>query len=232
MIDEAVCWNKTLAAAWSSLLKEHGSLNSARVVEIGPGYGEKLALALAGTEFCGSLLLLEPNDRARKWALNHYRQLLPEAVVEASESSVGDPPGIVGDVDLLVSNHILDDLLFNAAVPAAAAESMFAEMGAGSGCSTQFVDHWRVLLADPGRLDDLSLRVVEDMVQFIQVQKPGLVIFNEYGSWRQSTRGLGEIHGICMALLRTLRAELRRRLPRGPNGWRIEHLSNAYWLVS
>ncbi len=214
------------------MLAKHVSLNDARVVEIGPGYGEKVALALADSEFCGSLLLLEPNDRARHWALNRYRQLLPGAAVGTSQTGIGDPPDIAGNVDLLVSNHIFDDLLFNAAVPAEAADSLFAEMTASSGCSTQFVDHWLALLADRGRLEELSHRVANDMVEFIEVQNPRMVIFNEYASWRQESRGLGDIHGACMTLLRTLRDELRHRLPRGRYGWRIENLANAHWLVS
>jgi hypothetical protein len=206
------------------VVREEGVPVDGTVVEIGPGFAAKIGFGLAGLGFRGTVLLVEPDSAAREWAAPRYRELLAAAEVVARPEPVPESGYLARrDVDLLAGNHVLDDLLLAAALPAADSARMFTAMRPGNDCSEAFIGAWRRLLLDPDRLARAVRRVVDDLTGYVRAGRPGLVLLNQYPSWRHDGCGLGAIHETSLELLRQLGAELGatavRCRPEGTMAW-------------
>jgi hypothetical protein len=206
------------------VVREQGFPVDGTVVEIGPGFAAKIGFGLAGLGFRGTVLLVEPDPAAREWAARRYRELLPAAEVVARPEPVPESNYLDGrEVDLLAGNHVLDDLLLDAALPAADSARMFTAMRPGTDCSEAFIGAWRRLLREPDRVARAIRRVVDDLTGYIRAGRPGVVLLNQYPSWRHDQCGLGVIHETSLELLRLLAAELGatavRCAPEGTMAW-------------
>lgn len=222
--DESDAWNRRLGLAWARVLRRRGLDPAGTVVEVGPGFADKVGLGLAELAFRGSLIVVEPDEDARAWVVTRYRQLLPGAEVLATGQAVPDASFLAGRaVDLLAANHVLDDLLLNAAVMAGEAGRLFAGMRPGSACSPAFVRAWRRLLAAPEGLDRSAGRVVDDLATFVRTVRPGLTILNQYASWRHRQHGLEAIHEHSLSVM--------RRLGRNLGAGRLVGAAGVRWLV-
>jgi len=202
-------WNRRLGRAWARMLRSLDISPSSTAVEVGPGFAAKVGFGLAELGFRGTLILVEPNEVARSWVVRRYRRLLPHAEVLALAASVPDAASIAGrSVDLLMANHLLDDLLLNAAVPQRDGAQLFAQMRPGAECSGAFVEIWRRLLHTPKRLDWLVGSVAEDFSHFINAVRPRVMVLNQYPSWRHQSHGLGAIHAHSLRVMRLLSGKI------------------------
>ncbi len=202
-------WSTSLGHAWAAMLRAHGLNPAGTVLEVGPGFGDKVARGLAALDFRGTAVLVEPNAEAARWAAERYRSLLPRAEVVVVRRPVPEwrpPRGL--RVDALVSNHLLDDLILHAALPPRASAGVFSVMRPGAACSRAFVRSWRGLLASPGPLEHVITRVAADFALYVAEVRPRLVLLNQYPSWRHDRRGLGPIYTQALRLMRLLSAEL------------------------
>jgi hypothetical protein len=103
-------WDQHLGLLWARVLRQQEIRLDSRVVELGPGFSAKIGHGLAEVGFRGVVVLIEPNDEARRSAAGKYRRLLPQAHVRTQPGLLrhtGKP--VQGRVDLL-ANHVLDDL--------------------------------------------------------------------------------------------------------------------------
>jgi hypothetical protein len=207
--DTADRWSALLGQAWAEMLRGRRLSPSGTVVEVGPGFTDKVARALAALDFRGLVVLVEPNAAAAAWAYECYRRRLPHAEVQVVPRPVPDgkiPSG--RRVDALVANHFLDDLILNAALSPDACTEIFASMTAGSPCSRAFVARWRGLLVRSGELTRLTSRVAEQFTNYVAELRPRLVLLNQYRSWRHEARGLGSIHTHALRLMGLLESSL------------------------
>jgi hypothetical protein len=202
-------WSALLGHAWAEMLRGSHLSASGTVVEVGPGFTDKVARALAALDFRGLVVLVEPNAAAAGWAYECYRRRLPRAEVLVVPRPVPDAKILVGRrVDALIANHVLDDLILNAALPPGAGAEIFASMTAGSACSRTFVGAWRGLLARSDELAGLTSRVAESFTKYVAEMRPRLVLLNQYPSWRHDARGLGSIHTHALRLMGLLESGL------------------------
>lgn len=141
----------------------------------------------------------------------------------------GEP--VQGWVDLLLANHVLDDLFLSTHLSFRDSDRLFAEMRPGRDCSDFFLQTWRRILGDPASVDRAIDGVVDDLVRHLTATRPGCLIMNQYPSWRQGERGLGAIHEIGLAALRLLARRLERDLSR-PVCLRQLGDRDMYWLIS
>jgi hypothetical protein len=207
--DGADRWSGQLGHAWAELLRGRALGQTDTVVEVGPGFTDKVARALAALDFRGRVVLVEPNRAAAAWAAACYRRRLPRAetlIVSRPVPDVTIPGG--GRVDALVANHVLDDLILNATLRPEASEAIFSSMTAGSACSEQFVRTWWGLLARPGTLGRLTSAAAAHFSGFVAEARPRLVLLNQYPSWRHRARGLGPIHTHALRLMALLESSL------------------------
>lgn len=204
-----VDWNRQVGQAWTEILRDQ-RLERATVMEIGPGFSDKVAFGLAGLAFRGTILLVEPNTAARRWALGRYRQLLPRARVAAVAGRMQDV-GAGHRVDALVANHVLDDLILDDAVPFAVSSRLFSTMRPDAACSPKFIETWSALLA--GARPRVG-RVAEAFATCIASVRPGVFAVNHYPSWRHSMPSLEPINRLSLQLIDELQIRLRaRRFP-------------------
>jgi hypothetical protein len=99
----------------------------------------------------------------------------------------------------------------------------FAQMQPRAACSPAFVQAWRGLLDTPGRLEGPTGRVIDDLTEYVRAVRPGLVVLNQYPSWRHREHGLKAIHGHSLKVL--------RRLGRGFGARRLRGTAAVRWLV-
>ena len=205
-------WNKDLGSAWANMLQSQQLDAEGTVLEIGPGFTDKIALGLATLDFRGRVILVDPSEPACRWAVARYRQLLPRAEVLAVNDPLPDSTALNGQcIDTVVSNHIFDDLLLNAAGPRTTSLQIFSAMRPDLPCSSLFLDTWNDLLSEPPRLEMLIIRIVDDIVTYLHSVHPNLVVLNHYLSWHHSQWGLEGIHTYGSRIIQ----ELHRKIGNG-----------------
>jgi hypothetical protein len=227
-------WGRRLGAIWARLLRQQVLRPGGIVVEIGPGFSAKVGFGLAELGFQGTVILVEPNEPARFWAAGEYRRLLPGAEVRTCPSAIPETGGLASEpVDLVLGNHIIDDLLLAANIPLDDCEMIFGAMCPGSDCSERFIRVWGDMLRSPASTSRTVNRVVGDLVRYVDAIKPRCLLVNQYPSWRHSRSGLDLIHQTSMQAMRRLE---RRLHPDRPNTMMVHNADESgaamVWLIS
>lgn len=205
-------WNRAVGEAWTSILGEHQLDAKGTIVEIGPGFSDKIAFALAELRFRGTILLVEPNDAARRWAHARYASLLPHALVRTVARPVPDACGIDGGpVDALLSNHIFDDLVLHASVPRDVSARLFATMLPDAPCGAEYLRTWQRVLRDETHVEETIARVAEGLASYVHAVRPRLLAVNHYRSWRQRHPSLVPLHDVGVRTLHALQRHLGAR---------------------
>jgi hypothetical protein len=202
-------WSRLLGYAWTEMLRRQRLSPAGTVVEIGPGFTDKLARGLAMLDFYGTVILVEPNEAAGAWAFQRYRRLLPQAEVLVMQRPI--PDGKITQrlsVDILLSNHILDDLILNAALLPEISARIFSHMQPGAPCSRMFIRKWQELLALPKLLEQIIAQVAGDFTNYVEEMQPRLVLLNQYPSWRHNLHDLGSIHTQALRLMNLMETSL------------------------
>jgi hypothetical protein len=220
-----------LGRIWARVLRSHRLGPLSTVVEIGPGFATKIGCGLAEIGFRGTVILVEPNDSARNFAIQQYEKLLPKATVLACDLPVPDASFLAGrSVDLVAANHALDDLLLNAHVLTTEGASLFSEMRPGEDCSTVFLQAWNGLLATAPCFRRLARRVARDMYQYINVSQARFAMLYQYPSGHHVRPGLTSIHPYTVHVMRLIRDQLSTE---SASGRRVQLIRNrsARWLI-
>lgn len=202
-------WNGLLGCAWTRLLRSQGLSPAGTVVEIGPGFTDKIGRGLAELGFRGTVVLVESNELAAAWAIQRYRCLLPKAEIILVRRPMPDakiPCSL--SIDALLSNHVLDDLILNASLPPELSTDIFARMQPGAPCSQMFIHSWRELIVQAELLEELIGQVAQDFTNWVAEMQPGLVLLNQYPSWRHNLHGLNSIHMQSLRLMQLIETNL------------------------
>ena len=183
MNNETVEWQQHIGTVWASLLAHH-SLNLAGIiVEIAPGFTDKIGLGLAKLNFRGTLYIVEPNNPALEWALHQYRQLMPTATIIGVNKCISDAATLLPKVvDAILMNHILDDLVLHAALPSNARENVFSQIKPGGPCLHEVKNAWQQLLANPEYLASTTQKVLMDLYRLIDHVDANFVGISQYKS--------------------------------------------------
>jgi hypothetical protein len=197
-------WNHAVGEFWTDILRGR-RLERGTVMEIGPGFSDKIAHGLAALGFRGTIVLVEPNEPARRWAVDRYRRLLPQAQVVAMATRV-QHLRVSNRIDAVLANHVLDDLLIDAWVPASVSAHLFSTMRPDASCSLMFVETWRQILASS--LPSIH-ELANDVASSIASIRPGLLALNDYPSWRHSAPVLAPIHRVSQEMMKVLASQLR-----------------------
>jgi hypothetical protein len=226
---DSEAWGQHVGHFWAGQLRRYLDLTST-VAEVGPGFSTKVGFGLAELGFQGSVILVEPNGPARIWAEDRYRRLLPNADIEAIPFPVPEAGQLARkNVDLLLANHILDDLLLNTYVKSPYADRIFSEMHSGAECSEAFITTWHQLCATTEAVTKLVDDVVDGLVSYVKAVKPACLILNEYVSWQQNWCGLDVIHDVSLRTMQRLQERLA--LDRSPSNPRLSRNGPMFWLV-
>lgn len=230
-------WGRRIGRSWLGRLPRGHLDRTSTLAEIGPGFSAKVGFALAELGFQGSVILIEPNGPARGWAAETYCDLLPGASVRTVPCPVPQAGPLAGmTVDLLLGNHILDDLLLNAYLESADADRIFSGMYPGAGCCEKFIAIWQQLGGAAGTAAGLVDDVVEGFAAYVNAVQPACLVLNEYASWLHRRCGLDVIHEVSLQAMRRLQDRLARDRPAaapprlaqdGPVFWLSYEISSA-----
>ena len=198
-------WNVYIASVWAEVLRHHGLDTTGRVVEIGPGFGDKIGLALASLGFRGTVFVVEPNRDASSWVMDRYRELLPSAQLVAVHDTLrGAASRLARGVDAVLMNHAFDDLLLHAALPPARRHDVFAGMRHSGGSLPEVQRTWQRLLADRPRLPQLVRQVLDELCTLIESNGPSFFGASQYQSWFLTRNQLADADLMGGHLLDTL----------------------------
>ena len=197
-------WNRVVGQCWTDLLRGR-NLERGTVMEIGPGFSDKIGLGLAGLRFRGTIILVEPNAAACQWVADRYRELLPDAHVVTVATRVQNLRAPFR-IDALLANHVLDDVLLDALIPRSLSARLFSLMKPDAPCAPTFIETWRRILAGAlPRPHELAI----DVAASIAAMRPGLLAFNDYASWRHGAPMLAPIHRLSREMMFALQSRLR-----------------------
>ena len=195
-------WNLYIASVWAELLRQHALVTTGRAVEIGPGFGDKIGLALAELGFRGTLFVVEPNHEASSWVMQRYREILPRAQLVPVQDTVCGASRIIlsQGVDAVLMNHAMDDLLLHAALPPARRHDVFASMRHSAASLPEVLSTWQRLLADRPRLLQLSRQVLDDLCTLLESIGARFFGASQYRSWFLTSHKLAgaDLMGCCL----------------------------------
>lgn len=232
-IPNASRWNKDVGLAWADVFQAQKLDRTATVLEIGPGFTDKIAFGLAAMNFCGRIILVDPCEAARCWAVARYRKLLPHAEVRSRTNPIPDSTALDGQhIDAIVSNHIFDDLLLNVAVPGTTSQQLFSVMRPDAPYSSLFLETWNGLVSEPAYIDKLIPRVIEDFITYLNSINPTVLVANHYPSWRHCQSGLDVIDTYCFRIIETLHQRISGGSITYTKRMGAEQIGSTCWLVA
>jgi hypothetical protein len=177
-------WQQHIGSVWASVLTSHALDISATVIEIAPGFTEKIGCGLAKMQFRGILYVLEPNDMALEWVLQRYKALLPNArIIGVNKATQYACELLPRKVEAIVMNHVLDDMIFYEALTPEQQQSIFSQTRPGQACLEQVKRTWKQLLGNPEYLAKVKQQVLADLCNLIDHTNARIVGISQYKSW-------------------------------------------------
>jgi hypothetical protein len=195
-------WQQYIGSVWASLLFNHSLNCSGSIIEVGPGFTDKIGCGLAKLQFRGKIYVLEPNTVALEWVTNRYKTLLPNSTIIAVNSATEDACAMLPDeVDAVLMNHVLDDMILYAGLTTNEKQTIFSRIKPGEPCLSQVRYTWQVLLSNPLYLSTLSQKVLTNLLNLIYRTNARIVGISQYKSWFLLQNELNEADLIGKKLL-------------------------------
>lgn len=197
-----VQWDREIGGMWARLLRLHRVNPTGNIAEAGPGFTLKVGYGLKTHGFRGTLYVVDPNRRILDWVTVRYRELLPEARIMPIRARLdAAAPLLPSGLDAILMNHLLDDLLLDAAIAPRRRAALFGNMHPGAPCTASLRRTWRVLANDASKLQRVSSAVCADVTTFYCRTRPRLLAASQYPSWFHSQNDLSFVNGITDTML-------------------------------
>lgn len=202
-------WQQHVGSVWASLLCNHSLNCSGTIIEIGPGFTDKIGCGLAKLQFRGKLYVVEPNELALQWVVHRYQTLLPTATIIAVNKPMQDACAILPRaVEAILMNHVLDDMLLYAGLAPAEQQSIFSQTRPGEPCLSQVKNTWQGLLSNPQYLSELKYIVLNDICSLVDHADARIIGMSQYKSWFLAENELKEADLKGNELLREMVSQL------------------------
>jgi uncharacterized protein YjiS (DUF1127 family) len=197
-------WNRHVGGLWAELLRS--SLpRVGSVVEIGPGFSDKIGLALARLRFSGTLYVVEPTGDALRHTLARYAELLPEARIEPVPRPLQHATErLPRECHAVLMNHVLDDMLLHDALPDEDSQRLFRTMRGGLASPGRTRGAWHGVLTQRRQVLASRRRVATSVRRLIGHTRPRFVGLSQYDSWTLKRLGLCEVNRLAGDLLKDI----------------------------
>lgn len=195
-------WPQHIGSIWAALLSNHSLNPSSSIVEIGPGFTDKIGCGLAELRFQGTLYVVEPNKDALKWVVHRYHTLLPKATIIAVNEEIKDACSALPEgVEAILMNHVLDDMVLHASLNPDERQSIFSQIKPGESCLYQVKYTWQSLINDPQNLSELNSNIISELYSLVDHTQARIVGMSQYKSWFLHQHKLNEADLIGNKLL-------------------------------
>lgn len=119
-------WNNHIGRIWEDLFISVSLPLDGVVVEVAPGDVPKVGIGLANIKFHGTLIIIEPEKESARKIAASYKKLLPHAQLIVLDSKLDDVvSNLPKNVDLIASNHPLDDMIVGEYLGSSAFQDFF-----------------------------------------------------------------------------------------------------------
>jgi hypothetical protein len=169
----------------------------------------KVGLGLKEYGFRGTVYVIEPDANARAWIIPRYKQLLPLArIVEIRVSLSAAVHELPVETDAILMNHVIDDLVLSAAIPAEQQKTIFGGMYQNAPYHPDVQRIWNNLANNAETFKTAAQRVIGDVCSLIRHSRPRLLGMSQYRSWSQEKNDLSFVDELTAPILRWLSDQL------------------------
>lgn len=155
--------------------------SDAIIVEVAPWYMPKIGLGIAQINFHGIIYIIEPDNSALESIVKQYKILMPEANIIGILSELKDALQFLPKkIDVLCSNHPLDDMIISYATYATSVENYYGEVYWEEKLSSRVWDH---IGEYKEKLLDIHAKILLDWDSMIQHVNPSRLIVSQYKSF-------------------------------------------------
>ena len=184
-------WHQLLSDSWTQIFQSLRLPHDGVFVEVGPGKTDKIGLALSNYEFRGELYIIDPCRGALLWVKERYAQILPGVNVIPVMSSFEEAgKKINSPVDVILMNHVFDDMILYKSLPRIEREIIFNGIIPGASCHPSVAEIWKKLEGLPHKAENLAHTVAEECIRTIEHFSPDFFIANQYPSGFIKSHGL------------------------------------------
>lgn len=175
------------------------------MVEIAAGEVPKIGIGLAGINFRGTLILVEPEHNSAVKIYSQYRKLLPNANLTVLEFKLDDAMKLLpSSIDLVASNHPLDDMIVGEFLEDSAFQSFFNDHYVSPAEETRLI--WNQLEAT-GIVERLKTNVLNSWENVLRHMQPKTLIISQYESFFFKKNGIEAPDRHALEVLKLVRSK-------------------------
>lgn len=203
-------WDEYMSEVWKSLIQPMGLNKKSVVIEIAPGTSTKIALALRRLDFCGTLWIVEPAAEIASEIVAKAQAILPEAnirlVMQYLVDAIHELPK---NIDLIVANHVLDDMLIaqGTSNPDIKKELFEWTTDRKGTLEEVFRQSWEIMMASQYTIHQAQQSVYDDLLSAFTVLSPQHVIFNQYASLVLNYHQMQSLNHCAQEILQCLKKQ-------------------------
>lgn len=191
------------ARTWAQVLGGFNVHQFSTVADLCPGWAPKIELALFYLQYAGKVRLLDKDEASLRQNELFIRLFNPKYSLETQVVDifeVREPPG-----DLLLANHLIDDLLLTEAGPEAGFNPTEVYEREDS-----MREAWRAILS---RRSYFFSRILDEFTALFlgMIEKGGCLILTQYEAYVEKLLGLKEASAFCREIAVALVERLKDR---------------------
>ena len=204
-------WHQYIGKVWAEILIRSALDCNGTIVEIGPGFTDKIGSALKIIDFKGEFYIVEPNSKALDWACEQYTRLLPEAtIIPIQRDLEGSVSFLPKKKITIIMNHILDDMILSATLTENEKQELFSKTKPGQPCLPELKKYWNLLLTNRSNLEIAKETVLSNIMNFYKIISPQNFGISQYPSWFLQNNGLNDVDNHSSELLSVLKIRMNR----------------------
>ena len=174
------------------------------VVEIGPGYRHKIAIMLSQIGFEGELIVVDNNQNVLGFVGQKYTELLPKAKITCINQSFENAIELLPqNIDLLVANHIVDDMLLEQYISKTKYNTMLDQ----AFFADSFANLWEQFSKDKHQVEKCIDFVYATFEKLVKNKQVDFAIISQYKSnlfLKDKSLPMEQITQMCFNKIKTL----------------------------
>lgn len=196
-------WEWYIGQIFSRLIENEHKSSMENVIEIAPGFRYKIAYALKNIGFNGTLYVIDTNKDVLEYVKEKYKLILPNVDIicinKDFENSFNDIPD---KVDLLLSNHCIDDMIISEYM-----QNYWSENLVNENFKDIITDAWVQLGKDLTKVEQIIDKVFSVFKKFFINKKIQTIIISQYKSnlyFKEKFTEMDEITEKCFNRIKLL----------------------------